>query len=174
MRHILIAVAATAGSAAVVTAAAMAAGTPMRIPTTPPCTPKITKILGHRAAVNCGPATATLRIGGKSYVFRNGFCQVSKAAGAALKLDLGTVVVGLENNARLANFSMLIGARINSAFGNGSVFEAHYGGKSLLGGDSLISARGTIPSMGTFTSKVTGGAKFAGSWNCHGVVWHGP
>lgn len=140
----------------------------------PPCTPKITKIQGHQAAVNCGPATATLTISGKTYSFRNGVCEVSKSAGAALKLDLGTVVVGLRDNAGRANFSMLIGAHIHTAFGDGSVFEAHYGGKSLLGGDSLISAKGTIPAKGTFTSKVTVGAKFTGSWNCHGVVWQGP
>ena len=50
---------------------------------TPPCTPKITTIGGHKAAVNCGPATATLRIGGKTYTFRDGFCEQSKSTGAA-------------------------------------------------------------------------------------------
>lgn len=175
MRHIVVSIIATAAAvAALATAAVTAAAKPMRVATAPPCTPKITKIQGHQAAVNCGPATAAIHISGKTYTFRNGFCEVSKSAGAALKLDLGTVVVGLKNNAGQANFSMLIGAHIHSAFGQGSVFEAHYGGKSLLGGDSLISAKGQIPSKGTFTSKVTVGAAFTGSWNCHGVVWQAP
>ena len=87
MRHILIATAIIAGTAAIAAAMA-AASTPMRAATAPPCTPKIVKIGGHQAAVNCGPATATLHIGGKTYTFRNGLCQQRNAA--ALQLDLGT------------------------------------------------------------------------------------
>ncbi len=54
-----------------------------------------------------------------------------------------------------------------------SVFSASYGGKDILG-DSLINVGGKLPNMGTFTSRVTIGAKFTGSWNCHGVVWKAP
>jgi hypothetical protein len=136
----------------------------------PPCTPKVTKIKGHQAAVSCGPATATLQIGGKTYTFRNGFCQQSKSAGSTLQLDLGTVVTGVKGNAGQPDFSMLIGQVHSLA----SVFGADYGGKDLLGGDSLITVSGSIPSKGTFTSKVTVGAPFTGSWNCHGVVWKAP
>lgn len=140
----------------------------------PPCTPKITTIQGHRAAVNCGPATATLHISGTTYTFRNGFCQKSKAAGSALELTLGTVVIGIKDNAGLPNFSMTVVARLHSMYGNGSVFGADYGGKGLLGGEGLIKVSGNIPSKGTFTSTVAAGAKFTGSWNCHGVVWQAP
>ena len=137
----------------------------------PPCTPKITKIQGHQAAVNCGPATATLHISGKTYTFRNGFCEQSKSVtGEALGLDLGTTVPGVKGNAGKPDFSMLI-AHIHTV---ASVFGADYGGKDLLGGQSLINVKGNIPAKGTFTSRVTFGAKFTGSWNCHGVVWKGP
>jgi hypothetical protein len=70
MRHILIAATITACTAAVATAAAMAAANvPMRAAAAaPPCKPKIIKIQGHQAAVDCGPATATLHISGKTGV----------------------------------------------------------------------------------------------------------
>jgi len=136
----------------------------------PPCTPKITKIQGHQAAVNCGPATATLRISGKTYTFQNGFCEQSKAAAAALELNLGTVVVGVKGNAGKPDFSMTIGKNHFVA----AVSSVDYGGKDLLGGEGLINVRGNIPAKGTFASRVTAGAKFTGSWNCHGVVWQAP
>jgi hypothetical protein len=171
MRHILIAT--TIGAAATtVAAAAMAAATaPTRVAATaPPCTPKITKIEGHTAAVNCGPATATLRIRGRTYTFHNGFCEQSKAAGSALELTLGTTVIGASGNAGKPDFDMTIGKNHFVA----AVSSADYGGKDLLGGEGLINVRGKIPAKGTFTSRVTAGAKFTGSWNCHGVVWQAP
>src|SRR5690242_21793910 len=72
----------------------------------PPCTPKVITIGGHRAGVDCGPATATLRIGGKTYTFRKGFCTQSKAAGSALELTLGTTVLGAKNNAGQPAFDL--------------------------------------------------------------------
>ena len=166
------ALAATTLAASLATTAALAAATASAGTGTtrnaPPCTPKVTTIKGHQAAVNCGPATVTLHVGGKTYTFRHGFCRQSKAAGSALQLDLGTVVVGAAGNAGRPDFSMLIAHNHTVA----SVFHADYGGKRLLG-DSLIDVKGNLPSTGTFTSRVTFGAKFSGSWNCHGVVWRG-
>ena len=140
----------------------------------PPCTPKITTIQGHRAAANCGPATATLTIGGHTYTFRNGFCEQSKSSGAAPELNLGTTVIGVKGNLGKPNLSLLIDAKLHSRFGSGSVFGADYGGKSLLAGESLIKATGDLPAKGTFTSTVSFGAKFTGTWNCHGVVVQSP
>lgn len=136
----------------------------------PPCTPKITTIGGHRAGVNCGPATATLRIGGKAYTFRKGFCEQSKAAGTALALTLGTTMLGGKNNAGQPGFDLTIGK--NRA---ASVGYAYYGGHNLLKDNlDLISFSGSVPSHGTFTSLATAATKFTGSWNCHGVVWKAP
>jgi hypothetical protein len=137
----------------------------------PPCTPKITTIKGHRAGLNCGPATATLRLGGKSYTFRNGFCEQSKAAATALQLTLGTTVLGDHSgNAGQPGFDITIGK--NRA---ASVAYAYYGGRNLLKDNlDLINFSGSVPSHGTFTSLATAGTKFTGSWNCHGVVWQAP
>ncbi len=138
--------------------------------TAPPCTPKIATIDGHKAAVNCGPATVTLDLSGRTYTFRDGFCMKSKSTGA-LQLDLGTNVVGVKGNAGKPDFTMLI-TKFHTAYGSGSVFGADYGGKDLFpNGQTLINVRGKLPAAGTFTSSFTLGAKFTGSWNCHGVVW---
>lgn len=137
----------------------------------PPCTPKITKVQGHPAGVNCGPATATLTVSGKTYTFRNGFCEQSKAAGTALDLTLGTIVNGVKGNAGKPYLSLIVGRNHFIA----SVGGADYGGKNLLRDTAaLIDVKGAIPSKGTFTQRIAVGAKFSGSWNCHGVVWQAP
>jgi hypothetical protein len=155
-------------AACIVTAAADASKS-----NSPPCLPKVTTIGGHKAAVNCGPATATLRIGGRSYTFRNGFCEQSKSTGAAPELNLGTTVIGVKGNAGKADLDLLIDAHLHSPFGSGTVFHADYGGRQVLG-DSLIKVRGNLPSRGTFTGTTATGTKFTGSWNCHGFVWQRP
>lgn len=163
MRHILI--------ATVIAAVAAAAATPMRAATAPPCTPKITKVQGHQAGVNCGPATAKLTVSGKTYTFRNGFCEQSKSAASALELNLGTIVTGVKGNAGKPFFSLTVGRNHFVA----AVAGADYGGKDLLrGAAALINVRGIIPSKGSFTQRIAVGAKFTGSWNCHGVVWQAP
>jgi hypothetical protein len=174
MKHALLATSLFSGITTVAVSSAAFAATPA--PTRSdaslggaPCLPKITRIQGHPAAVGCGPATATLHVGGKTYTFRDGFCRQSKSAGAALQLSLGTTVSGVKGNAGRPDFSMLIGKNHSLA----SVFHASYGGKEILG-DSLITVSGNIPSKGTFTSRVALGDKFTGSWDCHGVVWQGP
>jgi hypothetical protein len=69
---------------------------------------------------------------------------------------------------------MLIDARLlHSTVGSGSVFHADYGGRRILG-DSLIKVNGALPARGTFTGTTATGAKFTGSWNCHGFVWERP
>lgn len=99
------------------------------------------------------------------------FCQQSKAAGTAPELELGTTVLGAKGNAGRPDFSMTIVARLHSAYGSGTV-DANSGGRDLLAGEGLVKARGNMPDQGTFASTI--GAKFTGSWNCHGVVWQGP
>jgi hypothetical protein len=145
-----------------------ASAAPAATTSAPPCTPKVTTIQGHRAGENCGPATLTLHVGGKTYVFRNGLCEQSKAAGTFLELNLGTTVVGAKNNLGKSKFT-LVAAKTGAA----SVFSAYYGGKKVLTAESLITIHGG-PAKGTFSSQITIGPKFTGSWDCHGVVWKGP
>ncbi|MGH9298518.1 MAG: hypothetical protein ACRDZT_01220 [Acidimicrobiales bacterium] len=136
----------------------------------PPCAQKTVKIQGHPAEAFCGPATATLTISGKTYTFRNGFCEQSKVSATKLGLNLGTLVFG-KGNAGQPYFTMTIGrSHLVQTLGG-----ADYGGKDLLGSATpLIDVKGSIPAKGTFTQRIATGAKFTGSWNCHGVVWKAP
>ena len=132
----------------------------------PPCLPKVTKIGGKTAAVNCGPSTATLHIGGKTYTFHQGFCELSSSG---LELDLGTVVPAADKtNAGKTSFSMLVAWPKKKAAG--SLFSAYMGGKQILG-DSLITVTGGYPTNGKFKSFFTVGQTFTGSWNCNGALW---
>ena len=151
-----------------VTAIVAAAAAPAATTSAPPCTPKIITIQGHRAGVNCGPATATLHVNGKTYTFRNGYCEQSKAAGTQVELNLGTAVLGAKNNLGRSGWSIVI-AKSKAA----AVFSAYYGGKKVLAGENLINVKGTV-AKGTFTPQLPAGPKFSGSWDCHGVIWKGP
>ena len=163
MKHALLAT-------SIVVVAAIAASTAPAATTSsaPPCLPKVTTIQGHKAAVNCGPATVTLHISGKTYVFRSGFCRQSKETN--LELNMGTTVIGAKNNLGKSNFTLVI-AHVRTT---GAVFSAYSGGKEILKAESVVDVRGNVPAKGTFTSKITIGPKFTGSWDCHGVVWKTP
>jgi hypothetical protein len=60
------------------------------------CTPKHTTIGGHPAIVECGPAKATVRYGGKTFAFSGGACKRTSAPFPALAFTLyiGTKVTG--------------------------------------------------------------------------------
>jgi hypothetical protein len=126
------------------------------------CTPKITKIKGHTAVVNCGPATATLHVGGKTYTFKNGTCAI-QANGLPL-VQLGTGVVGVKNNDGYPLFQL----------------------EGLTKDDTTVSANSGSFRLSALVGKATGNGKhgkivfsghtgdnsvsFSGSVNCHGVV----
>jgi hypothetical protein len=127
-----------------------------------PCTPKITKIGGKPAVINCGPATATVKIGGKTYSFKNGFCQSSPANKAALLLSLGTTVETSKPGSA-PYFDITVSTPSLAAV------NADYGGKVIVL-DSIVSVKGKIPASGTFAGKNVTGGSFTGTWNCNGVI----
>ena len=160
-------------AAVALTAVAGGALTANAAPTTPaggapPCMPQVKKLKGRPAVFECGPATGSLRSGGKSFTFKNGFCERSKSAGLTLELDLGKLAPTLKGNGGLPYLS-IIGTRL------GGTVNTSYGGKTIANGPVAISGR--YPGQGTFTSKFSGpgfGAAFSGSWNSHGVIWQTP
>ena len=87
MRFVLILVvtAASAISAATVAAAEPAASS------TPPCVPKLGSSGGHTVVDYCGPATATLKIGSKTYNFKDGYCRTDTKNHIPLGLTLGVI-----------------------------------------------------------------------------------
>ena len=70
----------------------------------PACAAKITKLKGHTAVENCGPATATLRASGKTYTFKNGTCR-TRANGLSV-IQLGTFLLGPKNNGGYTDFQL--------------------------------------------------------------------
>jgi hypothetical protein len=154
---------------AVIASSVAMTGTAVAGSAAPPCTPKITKIGGKPAVVNCGPATATVKIGGRTYNFKDGFYERSPANKEALNLTLGTAVETAKPGSA-PYFDITVSTPVIAAV------NADYGGKTIVL-DSIVSVKGKIPSNGTFAQTILGGGgtpQFTGTWNCHGVIYTQP
>jgi hypothetical protein len=57
-----------------------------------PCVAKPVTVAGSPGTQFCGPATAKVRVGGKTYSFEKGFCAYDPQNKLALQLSLGTDV----------------------------------------------------------------------------------
>jgi hypothetical protein len=142
----------------------------------PPCTPSTTKLDGGSAVSYCGPATATLVIAGKTYRFKDGYCQSIHASGIKLDVTLGTIAqgksgTGVAGNAGKPYFNLDASPGLLSSL----ISSAYAGGKKISGGGS-ISYKGSLTSSGTFTSiknAALTGPPFSGSWTCHGAFFKG-
>ena len=115
-------------------------------------------IHGHKAVVYCGPATASLRIGGKSYTFKNGTCIWS----GGLILTLGTLVDGLPASANNEGAPLI---QLSGSIGTGTVYADS--GRFHLG-MSLVRITAHGHSSGTFRGREPIGATrpFTGSYRC--------
>jgi hypothetical protein len=159
-------------AAAVIGPAATQAAPVARSAAAPPCSPTTTTIDGGPAISYCGPATATLTVGGKTYAFKGGYCQSIHVSAITLDVTLGTIVEGksgegVHGNAGKPSF------RLDLSPGRfSSILDATFsGGKNLTSGGT-VSFSGSATSKGTFKSANTPGGSatpFSGSWNCHGV-----
>ena len=132
----------------------------------PPCLPKITSAKGHTEVDYCGPATATIKVGSKTYTFKAGYCRIDSKNKIAVQLALGVISqVTSPLNGGKPLFQL---DAINADGLSIDTVTADWNGKHLetVG---TVSLKGSIPSSGTFTSKGFA-SHFSGSWNCHGVV----
>jgi hypothetical protein len=138
----------------------------------PPCIPKITTAKGHEAVEYCGPATAKLVFGGKSYNFKSGYCSDDPKAGVQLQVTLGTIVAGQDSkgNDGLPLFELQV---IKSSGLTIETVNADVAGKALAV-LSEATIKGSISSSGSFTSAKSalggGTSHFTGTWNCHGSI----
>lgn len=123
------------------------------------CTLTTKIVKGHNAAVFCGPATASLEIGGKSYRFRGGSCLWS---GTTLILSVGTQVNGVPASADNEGLPYL---DLTSATGLASVYA--FSGRLNLG-MSLVKVSAHGHTSGTFSGRdpVGATARFSGSYRC--------
>jgi hypothetical protein len=134
----------------------------------PPCIPKLSSAGGHETIVYCGPATATIKIGSKTYNFKNGYCAADPKNHIPLQLTLGTISQSKTPvNGGQPLFEMTLLSTSGITF---QTVNADYGGAKLIT-TGTVSAKGTL--SGTFAAKgFSVPAHFTGSWNCHGVIWH--
>lgn len=152
--------------AAATIAGATAAAAATVTTSTRPCTPTRSMIGGHRAIAFCGPATVTLQVAGRSYLFQHGLCDLSRTMDG-LELNVGTRVDGAAGNAGRSFVSIVLARGPSES----EAFEADAGGRQLFG-DSVIGQARPLYGRGTFGGLF--GAAFTGSWDCHGVVYAGP
>ncbi|HEY2777377.1 MAG TPA: hypothetical protein VGI77_05695 [Gaiellaceae bacterium] len=122
------------------------------------CALRSTTIKGHKAVVYCGPATASLHIGGKTYTFKNGTCIWS----GGLILALGTQVNGAPASTNNEGASLI---QLSGSVGTGTVYA--YAARFNLG-MSLITLTTHGHSSGTFRGREPIGAtrRFTGSYHC--------
>jgi len=155
-----------AAAGAVVFAAASTAQVSAASTSQPPCIPKITSAQGHAEVDYCGPATATVKVGSKTYTFKDGYCSIDPKNKIAVQLELGDIsLVKSPVNGGKPLFQL---NGLNAGGFSIDTVTADWNGKQLetVG---TVSLKGSIPSSGTFTSKGFA-SHFSGSWNCHGVV----
>ncbi len=137
-----------------------------------PCTPKIVTIKNGLETDYCGPATATFKIGGKSFSFKNGYCSSELTTTVALTLGTLETVNGIEasGNAKKPYLSLSLTKGSST-----QLLNAVYSNGKKLSGATGMTATGTIvasgSSKGTFMGNYNG-SKFSGTWNCHGVSVH--
>ena len=151
-----------AGVACAIVPAAAVAGTRALTPEKKsPCIATPVTIKGDAGLALCGPATAVVRAGGKTYTYTHGFCATFPSG--SFQLSLGTSIPMANGNAGKPYFSVDVGKGTPRASG-----FAYYGGKKAVPA-GVWAVTGTITSHASFHGTNASGA-FSGSWNCHGVV----
>jgi hypothetical protein len=128
----------------------------------------------------CGPATATLRIGGKTYSFQNGECVSISVSGITVDVTLGAIAdkpksgTSVKGNAGKPYFSL----DLSPGEFSDVLHNVEFGGKQLTAGGS-VTAKGTIVSKGTSSGTFSSQGAYDNSnekwsvsvtWNCHGAV----
>jgi hypothetical protein len=136
------------------------------------CIPKSIGLHGTTETRYCGPATATLLLGGKTYRFQYGRCNSDKAIGLTLGVTLGTIDYGdLKTNGGRPLFQLQIDEQPIAI----ETVNASWGGKSLILINTVKTrSAGSKPLSGTFQSSVGAfdtGPRFSGSWDCGGKLY---
>lgn len=135
------------------------------------CIPKSTSVHGKTEIRYCGPATATLLLGGRTYKFSDGRCNSDKAIGLTLGVTLGTIDYGnLKTNGGRPLFQLQIDRQPTAI----ETVNASSGGKSLISINTVKTKyTGSGPLAGTFQSvkgAFDSGKRFSGSWDCGGKL----
>jgi hypothetical protein len=133
------------------------------------CSSGPTTYQGVRAYTGCGPATAVVKLGGRTLRYRGGSCR--RTVGA-FELDMGTTILG-ETSKPLPRF---FGVAIGRIFGVGRAAPrdgVYTGGMVVFvdGGKRYASLAAKVVlagarTRGSFTARVLGGPPVSGSFTC--------
>lgn len=124
------------------------------------CVPGVKKINGFNARTFCGPAKATLRINGRTVVYKGGQCSKSFVG---FEVNIGTVVIG--NLKKKPEYFGLVAKPKAGTSGDGTLAVNHAGkGAAVL--KATITLKPGLKS-GTFSGKVFGEpTPITGSFTC--------
>ncbi len=135
------------------------------------CQAGTTTFGGSPARVFCGPATATVRVGSKTFTFRSGSCDKTSDY---LTVNLGTIVIGSPSMPTPDYFGLTVG-RLPLGGGKpaakdgtyaGAVISAVHAGKSYAIGQARVTLAGGR-TRGTFTGQLAlSSTKVSGSFAC--------
>ena len=136
------------------------------------CVPKSIGVQGKTEIRYCGPATATLLLGGRTYRFRYGRCNSDRAIGLRLGVTRGAIdYASLKTNGGRPLFQLQIDEQPIAI----ETVNASWGGKSLISINTVKTNRARSKSLsGTFQSikgAFKSGKQFSGSWDCGGRLY---
>jgi len=122
------------------------------------CTPGVRTVDGSPARVFCGPAKASVHLGGKTMTFTGGVCERS---GGFYVLNMGTFFAGGSKSPR-PYFGLLIAKpKPGSYRGQSLSFRSGGVSRSSLADVTLKTLHG-----GTFSGRLIGGGTVTGSFSC--------
>jgi hypothetical protein len=152
--------------ALIVTTAATADGRVEHATTKAPCVAKPITVGGNAGTQFCGPASATVKVGGKTYSFKEGFCAHDLQNQLALQLSLGTDIPAFTGKPDHGH--PLFELTLSTTAQKGTLLAVDYAGRKLVPGDTLVDAtyHASAALKGTFRGKGVSGA-----WNCHGGIY---
>lgn len=139
-------------------------------PSTVACTAGIHPYGGANARTFCGPAKATVVVGGRTIHYAGGNCERGPAY---LSLNIGTIVLGTSTKPKPEYFGLLVGKAPvvggTPATHDGTfvpqALVADHAGKGYAMTQAKVKLAGNR-TRGTFTAKVFGGGSAHGSFSC--------
>ena len=148
----------------------MASAIAVAAPTRTSCTPGVHPFGDVSARTFCGPAKATLVVGGRTIRYHGGSCERGPAY---VSVNIGTVVLGLTTKLRPEYFGLNVGkvplfggapAAHDGTFPAGAIAARHAGkGYAIMRG-TVTRAGGRT--RGTFAGTLLGGGAATGSFQC--------
>jgi hypothetical protein len=138
------------------------------------CTHGVISFGGAQARLFCGPAKATLHVGGKTLAFKGGACERTSKY---VSVNIGTVVLGTTTKKKPDYFGLDVG-QVPGSKAKPAAADGHYtggtvaivsGGKSYaVRGDTVKITLGGNRSRGTLSGTLLfgGSGPITGSFSC--------